>query len=172
MSRYTYMACLLKFMLGGETEYFYPYWLLVYLESLSISRICKCKPVNVVGLERKMNRRRCEKKWAVTYVETAVISEVTWRSIRQLIQVGPSVGIKSELSNSRSNNRVHLRSPFDHLVAIAASNLPIVVSWIMTLKHKACPEIKLKIHLVWTSVLPSENSRHHFVTFCWLITLP
>ena len=24
----------------------------------------------------------------------------------------------------------------------------------------------------WTSVLPSENSRHHFVTFCRFITLP
>jgi len=24
----------------------------------------------------------------------------------------------------------------------------------------------------WTSVLPSENSRHHFVAFCRFITLP
>jgi hypothetical protein len=38
-----------------------------------------------------------------------------------------------------------------------------------------CQEIKdglLLLCLLWTSVLPSGNSQHHFVTFCWFITLP
>jgi len=28
------------------------------------------------------------------------------------------------------------------------------------------------LYSLWTSVLPSENSQHHFVTFCQFITLP
>ena len=78
-------------------------------------------------------------------------------------------------------------------------NFPVTASWIVVLdtsgmmwcnslivtrrflrispsiSERRSSEIKDGLPLLcssWTSVLPSENSRHHFVTFCRFITLP